>query len=189
MGKNEVAIHIFAETLQVKVFFPIDWLDPCNKKKFAHKQSYQTISVLVCILDDMGNSGSIAEIITHLETPLVGVKTNNCWTRKNDKTSSQMIHQPPVVPLARLSSDTTRNRPHHRSARARNIILDRQEAWEEVFMSGGWHRYENANLHSSGGSHTILFLLTWRALSPQSDSLTDTETQTNKKQGSKAKQE
>ena len=189
MGKNEVAIHIFAETLQVKVFFPIDWLDPCNKKKFAHKQSYQTISVLVCILDDMGNSGSIAEIITHLETPLVGVKTNNCWTRKNDKISSQMIHQPPVVPLARLSSDTTRNRPHHRSARARNIILDRQEAWEEVLISGGWHTSDNVNLHSSGGSHTILFLLTWRALSPQSDSLTDTKTQTNKKQGSKAKQE
>ena len=115
----------------------IDWIPVticCSKKKFAHKQSYQTISVFVCILDDMGNSGSIAEIITHLETPLVGVKTNNCWTRKNDKISSQMFHQPPVVPLARLSSDTTRNRPHHRSARARNIILDRQEAWEEVII-------------------------------------------------------
>ena len=81
----------------------------------------------------MGNSGSIAEIITHLETPLVGVKTKNCWTRKNDTLSSQMFPQPPVVPLARLSSDTTRNRPSHRSARARNIILDSQDvAWEEV---------------------------------------------------------
>ena len=137
MGKKSCNQYFCGDFITLSFFQLIDWIPVticCSEKKLAHKQSYQTFSVLVCILDDMGNSGSIAEIITHLETPLVGVKTNNCWTRKNDKISSQMFHQPPVVPLARLSSDTTRNRPHHRSARARNIILDRQEAWEEVII-------------------------------------------------------
>ena len=40
--------------------------------------------------------------------------------------SDQVLPTPAVVPLAKLSNDTTRNRPTHRSARARNIILDGQ---------------------------------------------------------------
>ena len=37
-----------------------------------------------------------------------------------------MFPTPAIVPLARLSNDTTRNRPTHRSAMARNILLDGQ---------------------------------------------------------------
>ena len=107
---------------------------PTNKVISNYFTFPHSVSVYVDILEAMGNSGSIAEIITHLETPLVAVKTKNCWTAggNNERISCQMFPQPPVVALARLSSDTTRNRPGHRSARARNIILDRQVAWDEV---------------------------------------------------------
>ena len=117
MAKMKLQYQLF---YNLKFFQVIDWLAVticCSRKKFAHKQSYKLFHVLHSLLEAMGNTGSFAEVITNLETPLVGVKTKSCWTRNNnnDKISSQMFHQPPVVALARLSSDTTRNRPAHRS--------------------------------------------------------------------------
>ena len=186
-GKNEVAI---STVLQSKVF-PSDWLAPCNnlllKEKVCPQTKLQTISpppVLVDNPDAMGNTGSMAEVITHLETPLVGVKTKSCWTRNNnnDNISSQMFHQPPVVPLARLSSDTTRNRPAHRSARARNIILDRQDvAWDEVKrILSQYHQY---NIIITGRSYPLLVLYPWRSLSSQGDSVPDSETKAETSKG------
>ena len=70
----------------------------------------------------MGNTGSLLDVVTYLETPFPRPGLGD----RQAEISSQLFKKPEKVPLPRISSDTTRNRPGHRATRARNILEDEQ---------------------------------------------------------------
>ena len=69
----------------------------------------------------MGNTGSLLDVVTYLETPLLQTPADS---KREAELSSQLFKKPEKIPLPRISSDTTRNRPGHRATRARNILED-----------------------------------------------------------------
>ena len=70
---------------------------------------------------DMGNTGSLLDVVTYLETPLLQTPADS---KREAELSSQLFKKPEKIPLPRISSDTTRNRPGHRATRGRNILED-----------------------------------------------------------------
>ena len=94
-----------------QLFLTIDQIIWCQCKV---SQSWIGVSLT------MGNTGSLLDVITYLETPLQ--HNSDCG---EGEISSQLFKKPvgpERIPLPRISSDTTRNRPGHRSSRARNIL-------------------------------------------------------------------